>query len=1396
MKNLIKDLHRFVSASKLVAVAAALCSCTVFWTLAQDKQAPVPVGSSLDMGGQVVAPANSTTLNSTFSVSGDDEVKWITYLQSRLGSPFEAMGESTFLEANTPSTNFKWIKGKLLLPPKTSFEWFVNGSGWTNAEPATGTVVTKVRWKMDPQHKVEFGVISESKDFSGTGDGFRIIPYKDRLYVINHHISTRYFNCRMASSDSTCPGFPSDKGGVGLSGVSGAAASVANNKYYTIHTPMEAVNYENGRLYIAMHRLSDNGLDIVCVNLDTLVSCGATSLGVFPNPGSGNNLSTELIGDKYYTLSSTGKLFCFNIKTEALCGVTDYDIRHGQSGYYAPGTYGTSTQLDGKLFFANSNRVYCHNPSTESPCPGWSTSGVTSNIGVFPILNSDGTARGVCDRTGSTCYAMDGTSFLPSANAQSYIANNRFWAGYSFNAGAIYGSKIYTGRNSTWGLNCFDFATDNICVGFPAKTTVNGAFYSTRFSPLNPRCFLALGDYAQGVLFDIETLKACTFGNKAEEPQTIDIEPAQYYRCDANQATVSSWDSVRLSQTIGWNVPGGLKSVKVTLQDANGAELPPLYQPVRYVTPGQYSVSIEDVPFKDYQRLKVVVQMTGVGGLNSNSDLGIDVTWKGDPIQLCFQTKAPKDPGCPTSVDTTVTLAKFENPDQVFDETVAGIKSLWPGVPNTGYAAVSAATSPRSVLNDNVAGKDGRTRILQGRYNMQTFTGDLWSFDLDASGNVDQASKQSAERTLTPSLSRPVFSARPGTGRPGSMDAYKLSWANASNAQQTVLNTNRQGVLDGRGNDRVNFLFGFNGPFRVRSANLGPVVNSGPVVLSRNTMPSLPENLFKDYSKYRSGTIAKKLPPLALWGGNDGALHAFTFEGGQLKEAWTFVSDVMLKQTSRLTDSTLAESLASPHYVDAIPMVGHADLNGSAQDGWTPVAVKTYGKGARAITALDISNNDLSRGSGVLFEYTNATLGDPARSEGVSDLVDLGHIISQPAYDETLGAHQIVRVKDGSSRRWAVLLGNGVNSHVAEDGSPSGTGRPVLYAFYLDNPSPTAPRWRRIDVQSATGINNEPDLTDKNGLSSPRPVDTDGDGDVDVAYAGDIHGNLWRFDLSDLADAGNKDKGRVTRLFQTIGKQPIYTVPVAVRNTVAGACASDKVRKCWQVTFGSGHYFSPIELDLAANLPGQYLYGVLDKGDKSTVDVGQLLENKFETPAQRPASDIDFRTVSAQKIDYAKTHRGWYMALGVSEHLVGATKLQPTGLAMYPVVQPGKKSSSSASCAPAQSWLIELNPTTGAPVGYTFDINGDGRIDSADVFPNGGKVPAAMAVSGNQFGPPAILLDSSTGSQSMSLVLPSAGQDTRAPNSYGAVGPNAGKPDMAKHADRKNLGRMAWREVY
>ncbi|MCH8748088.1 PilC/PilY family type IV pilus protein, partial [Neisseria gonorrhoeae] len=114
----------------------------------------------------------------------------------------------------------------------------------------------------------------------------------------------------------------------------------------------------------------------------------------------------------------------------------------------------------------------------------------------------------------------------------------------------------------------------------------------------------------------------------------------------------------------------------------------------------------------------------------------------------------------------------------------------------------------------------------------------------------------------------------------------------------------------------------------------------------------------------------------------------------------------------------------------------------------------------------------------------------------------------------------------------------------------------------------------------------------KGGLSSPTLVDKDLDGTVDIAYAGDRGGNMYRFDLSD----SNPDKWSVRTIFE--GDKPITSAPAVSR------LADKRV-----VIFGTG---SDLTEDDVLNTGEQYIYGIFDD-DKGTVKVqngtaGGLLE--------------------------------------------------------------------------------------------------------------------------------------------------------------------------------------------
>ena len=498
----------------------------------------------------------------------------------------------------------------------------------------------------------------------------------------------------------------------------------------------------------------------------------------------------------------------------------------------------------------------------------------------------------------------------------------------------------------------------------------------------------------------------------------------------------------------------------------------------------------------------------------------------------------------------------------------------------------------------------------------------------------------------------------------------------------------------------------------------------------------------------------------------------------------------MLRRAANFSDPNIVGIRTNPYFVDNIPMVGHVNTGGDT--GWRAVAVMTYGRGARAITALDVTNQDLSKGAGLLFEYTNAS--DP-------ELKDLGYIISQPVSNNAMVSQQIVQLAEGSGRRPAVLVGNGINSNDGQGGADaSGTGKAVLYAFYLDQGG--TKRWQRWAVDELwAGASSEPGLSIKNGLSTPTPVDTDNDGRVDMVYAGDQQGNLWRFDIRNPAAAS------VTRLFKTEAQQPLSQAPFVTLNPQAIGCGTadnggPAAKRCWQVMFATGAPLSP--LIGSANVVTQSIYSVLDKGTGATVARAGLTPIPFE--ANQVINGVEYRALKPTTVAYKSGALGWVIDLQAYEHGVGAPRLQPTGLVMFSSIRPTAPDRAINVCIGARSWLNELDPINGHSLIVPFDTNGDGQIDAQDRFnPNSVNplTPSGISISGAQFGPPAVLLAASTQAQQMSLLLPSLGQDTTQANAWSggvSVGGGSALPGSNSgsltHANKSKLGRMTWREVY
>ncbi|ENW5526114.1 pilus assembly/adherence protein PilC [Neisseria gonorrhoeae] len=295
---------------------------------------------------------------------------------------------------------------------------------------------------------------------------------------------------------------------------------------------------------------------------------------------------------------------------------------------------------------------------------------------------------------------------------------------------------------------------------------------------------------------------------------------------------------------------------------------------------------------------------------------------------------------------------------------------------------------------------------------------------------------------------------------------------------------------------------------------------------------------------------------------NDGMVHIFkktgTDERGyELK--LSYIPGTMPRQyfdndTSALKDSTLAQELrtfAEKGYVgDRYGVDGGFVLRQVELSGQKHVFMfGAMGLGGRGAYALDLSKiNENYPVAAPLFDVKN---GDNNGKNRVK--VELGY---------TVGTPQIGKTQNG---KYAAFLASGYAAKKIDDS----TNKTALYVYDLKDTlgTPIA----KIDVPGGKG-----------GLSSPTLVDKDLDGIVDIAYAGDRGGNMYRFDLSN----SDPNKWSAKAIFE--GTKPITSAP-----------AVSRLKDKRVVIFGTG---SDLTEDDVLDTKEQYIYGIFDD-DKGTVNV-------------------------------------------------------------------------------------------------------------------------------------------------------------------------------------------------
>ncbi|NHZ97060.1 pilus assembly protein [Massilia sp. CCM 8734] len=389
-------------------------------------------------------------------------------------------------------------------------------------------------------------------------------------------------------------------------------------------------------------------------------------------------------------------------------------------------------------------------------------------------------------------------------------------------------------------------------------------------------------------------------------------------------------------------------------------------------------------------------------------------------------------------------------------------------------------------------------------------------------------------------------------------------------------------------------------------------------------------------------------------GANDGMLHAINATDGT--ERFAYIPGAVMGDLAKLA----SKDYTHRYYVD-----GGIALRTMEQQ---TILVGALGGGGKALFALDVTSmptDEASAASKVMWEVNNQKTG----------FEDLGYTYSAPV---------LARIKPDATATPIpmVVVGNGYNSD-----HPTATGHAVLYVMNAK----TGALIRAMD----TGVGAK---ATPNGLSSPSVRDTDNDGYSDTAFAGDIEGNMWKFDL---VNGGTPKK---LHAGGTAGRA-ITMAPALAAHPSGGT----------MVMFVTGRILTPTDMVLspADTTNPHYAYGVWDLADVTKASyVEQILGNLEYQPA---GAKLKVRTVTNKPLNYSNdVNKGWQVALPPGERVVGNGAYVNGNVFQFfstnPTVTPNIK-------PPGENWWMQLNYLTGGDTrAVVFDLNDDRKFTADDLI--------------------------------------------------------------------------------
>lgn len=566
-------------------------------------------------------------------------------------------------------------------------------------------------------------------------------------------------------------------------------------------------------------------------------------------------------------------------------------------------------------------------------------------------------------------------------------------------------------------------------------------------------------------------------------------------------------------------------------------------------------------------------------------------------------------------------------------------------------------------------------------------------------------------RTFTAQQGRKLFTSSNNSG-------VNLTWENLSAQQQSSLKGSGDDTL---GQQRLAYLKGDRsqeavnvgvGLFRPRKSILGDIINSSPVWVgypatqnyqkgewkdARNPAAAMPERTGQSYQDYATAN-ARRLN-VVYAGSNDGFLHGFAagsysapkqFDNTDNtgKEVFAYMPGSVLSRMHNPSKPALDffnERYAHNFHNDAAAGTGDVFYNGK----WHTWIMSGLGAGGNTVYALDVTDPETFSEQNVVGEWS-FDANDPVWR-------NLGNTYGTPVFG---------RFHDGN---WGAVFGNGWCSTTdAANGNCTASGGPAgIYVMSIDQTS-GRPSFRFI----STGESGTPN--DPNGIAHVTPVDLDGDRIYDYAYAGDLKGNVWRFDLTDTQGSSWATK-QPQKIFTTQSGQPISTKIVVSR-------AEKGNRGDVLLNFGTGLRKVGYTDEATTYATGtQSIYGLRDRQAAAFPNGGGTTAAQINGRTrlqQHRVTDRSKGTLSNDKVNWTN-YDGWYMDLetvnlGLDDK--GKPNIQYEQVIYNPYLDQGKYfivntfingSSPILTCTETQvtGYTYPFETTTGSVVRGFFDKN-------------------------------------------------------------------------------------------